>query len=208
MRLFYHPNSSASRRVVLTALHLGSLVDFVEVGNIMEPDVRKELLTRNPNGKIPVLEDGDFILWESCAIMQYLADQTEGQTVYPTHVQARADVNRWLFWNAQHWAPAIGILGWERYGKKLFAVGDPDPREIERGETEFSKFAKVLDAHLADSAWISGSSVTLADFAIAAPLMISVPASLPLSEHKNLSRWFQGVRDRIEWQKAEAGKLQ
>ena len=100
MRLYYHPLSSNSRRVTLTARHLG--VDLEMIAVALESGAQKstEYLSLNPNGRVPLLVDGDFTLWESHAIMQYLADVTPGQDIYPLDEQARADVNRWLFWSA------------------------------------------------------------------------------------------------------------
>lgn len=73
----------------------------------------------NPNGKVPVLEHAGFHLWESHAIMQYLADLDARQTVYPKAAQPRADVNRWLFWSAYHFTPAVGFISRERISKKM-----------------------------------------------------------------------------------------
>ena len=101
MRLYHHPMSSNARRALMTAIHLGLPLELAEV-DLMNADDRRRLAELNPNGKVPVLADGDFLLWESCAIMQYLAEQVPGQTIYPQAPQARADVNRWLFWAAQH----------------------------------------------------------------------------------------------------------
>lgn len=84
----------------------------------------------NPNGKVPVLDDEGFILWESHAIMQYLADRTPGQTIYPQEIHARAEVNRWLFWSAYHFAPAVGILNWENSVKRFVGGGIRSPRRL------------------------------------------------------------------------------
>ncbi len=100
MRLYHHPMSSNARRAVMTVLHLGVDVDLVLVDLAKGEQRRPEYLRLNPNGKVPVLEDQGFVLSESHAIMQYLADRTLGQTLYPEAIQARADVNRWLFWSA------------------------------------------------------------------------------------------------------------
>lgn len=200
MRLYHNPYSSNARRAVMTALHLKVPVELITV-DLMDSGHRANLLRINPNSKIPVLEDGDFILWESCAIMQYLADRTPGQTIYPTDARARADVNRWLFWAAQHFAPAIGILTWENYIKGVIGLGDADPREVARGELQIAQFAAVLDQHLAQREWIVGDALTLADFTIAAPLMTTVRAKLPVLQYQNLQAWFARVQALDAWQK-------
>ncbi len=148
MRLYHHPMSSNARRARMTAIHLGLPLELAEV-DLMNADDRRRLAELNPNGKVPVLADGAFLLWESCAIMQYLAEQVPGQTIYPQAPQARADVNRWLFWATQHFAPAISVLSWERAWKGMTGNGPADPLEEARGERELHECAVVLDAHLA-----------------------------------------------------------
>ena len=110
MRLYYHPRSSNSRRVLLTAHHLGLNLELAMVDLSRGEHKTPEFLRLNPNGKIPILVDRAFQLWESHAIMQYLADDSPEQDIYPREVSARADVNRWLFWSAYHFAPAAGLI--------------------------------------------------------------------------------------------------
>jgi len=89
MQLYYHPFSPSARRVLMVAEHLGIALDLVEI-NLASPDDRRRIEELNDNSKIPVLVDGGLVLWESCAIMQYLADGTPGQAIYPRDRAARA----------------------------------------------------------------------------------------------------------------------
>jgi glutathione S-transferase len=201
MRLYHHPFSSNARRAVMTALHLGTKVDLVPV-DLVKGDQRKpEYLKLNPNGRVPVLEDDGFVLWESHAIMQYLADKTAGQTVYPQEARARADVNRWLFWNAQHLAPAVGVLNWEHVVKRFVGGGEPDPAEVARGERLVAQCAGVLDAHLAGKLWIAQDRLTLADLAVSTPLMSTASAKLPLADLPRLQAWFSRMQELDVWKK-------
>jgi glutathione S-transferase len=201
MRLYHHPMSSNARRAVMTALHLEAKVELVFVDLAKGAQRRPDYLKLNPNGKVPVLDDDGFILWESHAIMQYLADGTPGQTLYPTDVRARADVNRWLFWNSHHFAPAVGVLGWENMVKKILGAGGPDPAQVKRGEALVTDCAQVLDAHLAGKKWVLGDRLTLADYALASPLMAIVPAKLPVNGFANLMTWLRRVEGLDAWKK-------
>jgi glutathione S-transferase len=127
-----------------------------------------EFTALNPNNKIPVLVHGDFILWESHAIMQYVAELTPGQALYPYAPRERADVNRWLFWHNAHFAPPLGTLGWERVWKKLVTGQGPDEAACARGDREWATVATIIDAHLAGRAYLVGDSLSLADLSIAA----------------------------------------
>src|SRR4051794_8385704 len=156
MRLYYHPLSSNSRRVVLTAIHLNVDIELVVVDLLKGEHKAPDYLRRNPNGKVPLLDDDGFTLWESHAIMQYLADGVPGQDLYPLERKARADVNRWLFWSAYHFTPAVGFISRERVSKKMVGgTGGPDPVEIARGEALLTAAAQVLDDHLARNEWIA-----------------------------------------------------
>ena len=187
MRLYYHPLSSISRRALLTAYHLGLDLELVVVDLSRGEHKTPEYLRLNPNGRIPVLVDGGFHLWESHAIMQYLADKSPEQDIYPQDVSARADVDRWLFWSAIHFAAAAGFIIRERVSKRIVGgSGAPDPLEIARGEALLPAAALVLDRHLAGKQWIAQDRLTLADFAIASPLMHTSAAQLPVAEFENL----------------------
>ena len=201
MRLYHHPLSLNARRAVMTALQLDAPVELVFVDLQAQQQMQPQFLRMNPNHRVPVLEDGDFHLWESRAIMQYLADKTPRQTIYPTETRARADVNRWLFWCSQHFTPAIGILNWENSIKPMIGRGGPDPVEVKRGETLLAEFATVLDAHLAAREWISGSSLTLADLSIAAALGCAVPAKAAVIQYACLQRWFGRVQTLDTWKR-------
>ena len=126
MRLYFHPLSSNSRRVTMTAQQLGLELDLIVVDLLKGEHRDPEFLQFNPNGKVPLLEDDGFQLWESHAIMQYLADRCPGQTLYPHDAQARADVNRWLFWSAYHFTPAVGFISRERIQRRWW-VGREAP---------------------------------------------------------------------------------
>lgn len=198
MHLYYNPLSSNSRKVAMTAAHLGIELDLIEI-NLGSPNDRRRLSEVNPNSMVPVLDDDGFVLWESGAIMQYLADATPKQTLYPHDPLARADVNRWLFWVCQHLSPAVGVLTWENIWRKFVDGTDPNPAEVARGEREFARAAAVLDGHLAGRQWMLGDDLTLADYSVAAPLMYTELARLPVSPHKNLMAWFERIEQLDVW---------
>lgn len=203
MKLYVHPLSGNSRRALLVATHLEIplervVVDLTKGEQRSEPHVQ-----RNPNGRVPVLEDGDLTLWESRAIMQYLCEITPGQTLYPTEVRARADVNRWLFWCAQHMAPANTILVQERFVKPLTGRGEPDPVEVARGEALVAQYASVLDAHLAGKTWVAQDRITLADYSLAAGFALAGPARLPIADYKHLLSWLGRVQELPAWQRTQ-----
>ena len=201
MILYRNPFSGCSRRVLL-AIHELGITDRVELRlvDLQKGEQRSAThLALNPNGKVPVLDDGGYVLWESHAIMQYLADSTPKQTLYPTAPRVRADINRWMFWHGFHFSGGISTLNRERFVKRFTGAGAPDPVEVARGESIVRQFGAVLDNALAGRDWLVGNDVSLADLAIAADLAATDSAQLPVLDLENLQAWFTRVRDRESW---------
>jgi glutathione S-transferase len=201
MRLYYHPFSSNARRAVITAIELAAPVELVLVDLAKREQRQPAFLARNPAGRVPVLEDGDFVLPESHAIMLYLAERSAGQTLYPSDLRARAQVNRWMFWCAAHFQPAISVLNWEHFVKRIAGLGTPDASEIMRGERLVQETAGLLDSHLASREWVAGRAMTLADISLATPLMTTVTAKLPVTQFKHLRSWFARIEALESWQR-------
>ncbi|GAW40734.1 Glutathione S-transferase GstB [Brevundimonas sp. SH203] len=203
MRLYHHPLSTCSRRVVLAAHHLGIDLDLVVVDLFKGEQKAADFLALNPNHRVPVLDDDGFVLWESYAIMQYLADKAPGQTLWPTDAKARADVSRWLFWCAQDFMPGCSLLNRENSIKALGGMGPADPDLVARGEALLGAAAALLDRHLEGREWIC-ADLSLADLAIAAPLADQTRAKFPVSDLVHLQRWFGQVQALDCWRAADA----
>jgi glutathione S-transferase len=200
MKLYFHPFSGNSRRALLVASHLEIPLERILV-DLQTGEHRGEAhLSRNPNGRVPVLDDDGFVLWESRAIMQYLADKTPGQTLYPTELRARAEVNRWMFWCAAHHAPPYTVLVQENFVKPLTGR-TTDPVEVARGEALVAHVAPILDAHLAGKTWVVGDRLTLADYSLASALALVGPARLPVTKLANLMAWLGRVQELDAWKR-------
>lgn len=200
MKLYFNPFSGNSRRALLVANHLGLELEHHEL-DLQKGEQRGEAhLGRNPNGRVPVLDDNGFVLWESRAIMQYLCDKTPGQTLLPLDPVGRADVSRWLFWDAAHSAPAATILVMERFVKKLRGL-EPDAAEVARGEALLQQTASLLDTHLAGKQWVCQAHLTLADYSIAAAYALAGPAQFAISEFENLTAWLARVAELEAWKR-------
>jgi len=145
----------------------------------------------NPNRKMPVLDDDGFILWESNAILFYLASKKPDSGLWPHDTKRQADVLRWLSWESSHWdAQACGTIGFERASKLVLRLGAPDPVQIAQGEMEFHRFAKVLNRHLSDRKWLIGDDLTIADFSVGAWLAVAQPLQVPVAKYTEILRWY------------------
>jgi glutathione S-transferase len=96
-------------------------------------------------------------------------------------------------------AAAVAVFTYESVVKKMVAGADPDPAEVARGSRDLARFAAVLEQHLAGREWLAGETLTLADFAVAAPLMYLERARLPLGSFPRLLGWFERVQQLHAW---------
>jgi len=199
MKLHYHPISHNCRRVLATIFELGrddvelNLVDLFQ-GEHKTP----EFLKLNPNGKVPVLEDGDYSLWESTAIMQYLA----GDSVLWPASKVRYDIIRWQVWGVGHWGPPIGKIVFERLVKKVTGGGEADEAKVSDALGDFQQFAEVLNGHLDGRDWLVGDGITLADISVAANLTYAPAVGIDLEPYANIRRWYDSIEAREAWKKS------
>jgi len=201
MKLYGFPASPNTRKVLATAAALGLRLDFVVV-NLPAGDQRNpEYLALNPCGRTPTLVDGDFVLWESNAIMQYLASTRPGP-LWPDDARARADITRWQCWQLAHWDEGTLKLIFEHVLKKFLGLGEPDPAELERGAKAFHRDAGVLEGTLTKRRFLAGDAPTLADFAVAAPMEYAVPAGFPLDDYPNINAWYARIDALPAWQES------
>jgi glutathione S-transferase len=134
MKLYTNPMSPNVRRVRLTAAVLGLQLEEKKLDFAKGEQKNPEYLALNPNGAVPTLVDGDFVLTESRAIMQYLASKKPEMGLLPRDEQVRADVTRWQFWDSSHFSPQIGTVVFQRILKPMMGMGQLPPfrRRIEQ----------------------------------------------------------------------------
>jgi glutathione S-transferase len=204
LRLHVFPPSPRAFKVLVVAHHLGIDYEFVLCDLTKGDQKSAAYAALNPNQRMPSLEDGDFTLWESNAIVQYLAAKKPESGLLPADERGRADVARWQFWESTTWDPACAILVFERAVKRFFGGGAPDPVEVEKGLQRFHRAAKVLNAHLRGRTYVCCDRLTLADFALAADLTMAEPAQLPLEDYGEIRRWAGRLAELRAWQRTRA----
>ena len=193
MKLYGFPLSPNTWKVRALAAYLGVPLEL-EFVDLTKGDQRTPAyLALNPTGRTPTLVDGDVTLWESNAILQYIAGKT-ANTVWPNDAAKRADIARWQFWQLAHWgAEACQPLTFQRLVKKIFNVGPPDEAVVAKALEAFNKEATMLDAHLAKQKYLVGDQLTVADFAVAAALLYAEQAQMPLGPYANVRAWLERV---------------
>ena len=191
-------------RVLIHELDLDVAVEEVMFGpQGFGGDDREGFLRINPNGKVPALRDGDLVLWESNAIMWYLADRQGDTPLWPSDLKERAQVAMWQVWQAAHLTPAADGLFYENSVKPNFMRQDPDSAQVERLTASFHRWMKVLDGRLDGAEYVALGRFTCADIAISCALMQAESSNMPLADHKHVVAWFDRVRARPSWAATE-----
>lgn len=204
MKLYHNPLSPNVRRVRLTAAVLAIELEEKKLDFAKGEHKSPEYLALNPNGAVPTLVDGDFVLTESRAIQQYLASKKPESGLLPRDEAARADVARWQFWDASHFSPNLATLAFEKLLKGMMGMGDPDARKIEESLGNFRRFGAVLNKRLEGKQYVVGSALTIADLTLASSLMYAKQSEVPLAELPNVSAWFSRISDMDAWKKTGA----
>ncbi|MFY9694268.1 MAG: glutathione S-transferase family protein [Xanthobacteraceae bacterium] len=193
MKLYGFPASPNTWKVRALAAYLKMPLEFEFVDLLQGAQHAPAFLALNPTGRTPALVDGDFKLWESNAILQYLASKSP-TPLYPSDAKGRADVSRWQFWDLAHWgAQACQPLIFENLVKKFVNLGAPDQAAVAKATEAFNKEAKMLDAHLARHKYLVNDTLTIADFTVAAPLFHAQGAAIPVGSYANIGAWFGRV---------------
>lgn len=186
MKLYYS-ETLMPRKVCALARHLQSPVELVPVDLGRGEHKTPGFAAMNPNLKVPVLKHDGGSIWESNAIMCFLARRA-GSDLFPADDRL-VEVTRWLSWDLQHFTRYTGELYFEYVIKPHFGIGEPDAAAVEEPLGYVRRYAKVLDDHLRGREWLVGDGLTVADFAVAVALPYAERARIPLDEFPEVARW-------------------
>ncbi|HET7570836.1 MAG TPA: glutathione S-transferase family protein [Gammaproteobacteria bacterium] len=204
LKLHVFPWSPRAFKVLWMAHYLELDYEFVLVDLTKGAQKTPEHLALNPNGRMPVLEEDGFVLWESNAIVDYLASKLPESGLLPTDTRERLSVEKWQFWDSSHWDAACRVLVYEHIVKPAFGLGEASPTEIARGNQLFERAARVLDGELSRHRYVAGETITVADFSIGSSFCVAGPAQYPLAPYNAIQRWFGELQAMPSWKKTVA----
>jgi len=201
MDLFYGRMSGNSARSVFGLFEVGAPFTPRLVDPHQGENRTAQYLAVNPMGKIPALADGAFRLWESNAINWYAAEKHPAAGLLPGSVEARAAVQRWLFFQAAHVSPACGLVMRSAHERmRTYWKLTADPAAVEAGRKELARWLPVLEEALAGKEWLEGA-FSLADVAYAPHLALVVEAGFSLSPYPAVKAWLERLLERPAWQR-------
>lgn len=206
LTLYTTPLSANGRKALAVRHHLGVGAEVVSVNVYAGEGRTPEHLARHPWGRIPVLVDGDLVLWESNAILVYLSDAYGDGRLLGDEPRARADVMRWLFFESSAWQPAFVPVLAEFVGSRLLAGRTPsDPRLVDWSDARLRENLAGVDAHLAERPFLVGDALTLADFSVAGMMTYVRPAGFPCEAYPHLAAWYERIEATAAWRETAAG---
>jgi glutathione S-transferase len=164
LRIWGRLSSVNVQKVVACANELGIAYERVDAGGKFGVVSTPEYRRLNPNGLVPVIEDGDFVLWESNAIVRYLARVHGGGTLWPDDAREGADADRWMDWQATALTPAMFGAFWNLV---RVAPGQRSQPAIDESAAKTEALMTILDAHLATRPYVAGARYTMGDIPLA-----------------------------------------
>lgn len=197
--LYSTPLSANGRKPMAVALHLGLSLEVNSV-NVYRGDGRAAWYRKlNPWGKVPTLVDGDCVLWESNAIMFYLSEVLGDFSLSSHDPRLRADILRWMFWEASHWQPVLVRTLSARVSHYLFPQELPDAGDVDWSEPETLSLLAALEDRLSSNDYLAGGALSLADFAVAAMTTYFDVCEFPEHKYAAIGGWLQRMNALPGW---------
>ncbi|MDH3474223.1 MAG: glutathione S-transferase family protein [Rhodospirillales bacterium] len=198
IKIWGRRTSSNVQKVLWCCDELELDYEQVDVGGPFGGTATSEYRKLNPNGLVPTIEDGGFVLWESNAILRYLADKYGAGRLSPATPEGRAEADRWMCWEQSTLTPAV----WPVYFSMVrMPEKKRDPEVLARDIEAAVETLEILDRHLAGRAHVAGAEFSLGD--IPAGIWTHRWFALPIERpaQPNLEAWYERLKERAAYRK-------
>ncbi|RKE78184.1 glutathione S-transferase [Rhizobium sp. AG855] len=184
LKIYGRSDSSNSAKVYWLLDEIGQTYERIDCGGKFGGNDQPAYLAMNPNGKVPTVVDGDVVVWESNAILRYIASRHKAVSLWPEDAAGRAAIDMWMDWSATTLTPPLGRL------RKALKAGE----EFATAPV-FAAF-QLLDTHLEGSRYIAGNQFSIADIAAGANIHRWTLLSLEKPELKNIAAYHHRLLER------------
>jgi glutathione S-transferase len=195
MKLYSHPLSLNCYKVRLLLSFLDQEYDYENVDLVNDRHKSDEFLALHPLGQVPVLVDGDFSVWDSQAILVYLARKFDSETWLPLTAKISAQITSWLSFAAKELTIGLAaarvhhLLG----GQEINFVTRLNI-EINRATAQGEKSLEVLNHYLSNQQWLAGDTPTIADIACFPAIEFAHEGKISLSAYPHVQTWVEQVK--------------
>lgn len=192
LKIWGRKTSSNVQKVLWCCSELGLDYDRVDLGGPFGGNRDPAYLAKNPNGRVPTLEDGDLIIWESNTICRYLSTVYGGERLYPKDPAARTHVERWMDWQLATAAAPMGVL---LQGLVRMKPEERNPAALEAARQQALAAWTIADGALESRPYLAGNTLTLAEIVLGTLVYRWHTLAIERPPLKNLSAWYQRMRE-------------
>ena len=198
IKLFGHPASTCSRKVLMTLGETGTPHEMVTVEFAKGEHKQQPHLGRQPFGQVPAIDDDGFVLYESRAICRYINDRARGNLA-PIDIKDRASMEQWISVETSNFTPHIMKFVYHHVFQR-----PQDAAVLDAAGKSAETALGIMDAQLAKTPFFAGSQFSLADIGFMPyfEYAMGTPAKALLTKHPRVTAWWNKVSERPTWQKA------
>jgi glutathione S-transferase len=197
MKIFGHPGSTCTRKVLMTAHENEAPFEFVLVDLAKGEHKQPAHLARQPFGQVPALDDDGFAMFESRAMARYI-DGKAGGKLTPKDAQSRALMEEWISVETSNFSPHAMKFIYQYVFKR-----EQTPEVLKLAEEKLELALTQLDKQLAKQPYLAGSDLSLADVCYAPYLeyLAPTPIAAKIAAHPHVARWWSAISERPAWRK-------
>ncbi len=199
MKIIGRKSSSNVQKVLWCCAELGVEYEREDAGREFGVVDTDAFFQMNPNRRVPVLIDGDFILWESNAIVRMISAKFGYGSLFPENLQVQANAERWMDWQLATLGPGFTGLF---HGLIRDKPEDRNWNAINKSVATTQANLEILDRYLADSAFVAGDRLTMGDIPVGIyAYRWYAFEELDRKPLPNLERWYASLQERPAFQK-------
>jgi len=198
LKIWGRTNSSNVQKVLWCCAELGLEYERVDAGMQFGVNDTAEYRAMNPNGLVPTIDDEGFVLWESHAIVRYLAAKHGAGALWPADLRQRADADRWMDWAHTFAREFQRPVFW------ALARTPPEKRDMNAVREAVKKCGELLavpDQALARRPFVSGDSLSIGDIPLGCHVQLWMRLPIERPSQPNLERWFERLGTRAPFRK-------
>lgn len=199
LKIWGRKNSSNVRKALWAAEEAGVAYESIDAGGAFGLVNDPEYRAKNPNGLVPLVEDGELVLWESNAIVRYLAARYAAGILYPKDAALRARGDKWMDWTTSAFAPVFRDLFW---GTLRTPAAERDPARIAAALARCGELLAMPERVLAEQPFLSGERFAMGDIPLGSFIYAWFEMPIQRPELPALQAWYGRLKERPAYRKA------
>lgn len=199
LKIWGRKNSSNVRKALWAAEEAAVAYEAIDAGGAFGQVNDPEYRSKNPNGLVPLVEDGELVLWESNAIVRYLAARYAAGDLYPEDPALRARGDKWMDWTTSAFAPVFRDLFW---GTLRTPPAERDPARIAAALARCGELLAMPERALVEQPFLSGERFAMGDILLGSFIYAWFEMPIQRPELPALEAWYGRLKERPAYRKA------